>query len=346
MSEPRNKRLISADTVYGLLQSTGDLMRERFTTKGRTLDSNEWRTCNVYDLEQGFWKSIKDRDFGSVLTYTVMLAGRDVNVADLIHNSLDAYNEQVVRLQTSHAEHTKKLKEGHRLAIEEAGRKMETMNDTIRLQGITNSQHEETIKALRAKLEEKGIDPDEAPNGGWVKNHYGPMHVGVATLESTPELCWSVEKVVDSLTECTVIQGDPAAVKDLVLALDRIGRQETASVSNIFIDTSLINGGKITEMVKNAASEGAATAYKDVEKLFTPDPTERQSKVNRLQIATGLILQLPPEHDGRATWLLNYASHNDADVQEAIRQNPRAFTSIGDAVDWVQNMRSEAPAKS
>lgn len=269
MTEPRNKRLISADTVYGLLQSTGDLMRERFTSKGRTLDSNEWRTCNVFDLEQGFWKAIKDRDLGSVLTYTAMLAGRDVNVADLIHNSMDAYSEQVMRLQRDHAEHVKKLKDEHRVAIEEAGRKMETMQDTIRLQGITNSQHEQTIKALRAKLEERGINPDEAPNGGWVKNHYGPMHMGVATLESTPELCWSVEKVVDDLTECTVIQGDPAAVKDLVLTLARLEREETASVNHIFIDESLLTGGKITELVKEAASKGAAKAYDDIQNMPT-----------------------------------------------------------------------------
>lgn len=269
MTEPRNKRLISADTVYGLLQSTGDLMRERFTSKGRTLDSNEWRTCNVFDLEQGFWKAIKDRDLGSVLTYTAMLAGRDVNVADLIHNSMDAYSEQVMRLQRDHAEHVKKLKDEHRVAIEEAGRKMEAMQDTIRLQGITNSQHEQTIKDLRAKLEDRGIDPNEtAYNVGFGINRGGAIHTsGMATLESTPELCWSVEKVVDDLTECTVIQGDPAAVKDLVLTLARLEREETASVGQIFIDASLINGGKITELVKEAASKGAAKAYDEMQNM-------------------------------------------------------------------------------
>lgn len=270
MFEQRNKRLITADTVYGLLQSTGDLMRERFTCKGRTLDDNSWRTCPVLDLQAGFWQAIRDRDFGSVLTYTVMLAGRDVNVADLIADSLASYNEQVVQLQTAHAEHVKKLKEEHRVAIEEAGRKMETMQDTIRLQGITNSQHEQTIKALRAKLEEKGINPDEAPNGGWATSVYGPMHMGVALeSEAKPELCWSVEKVVDDLTECTVIQGDPAAVKDLVLTLARLEREETASVNHIFIDESLLTGGKITELVKEAASKGAAKAYDDIQNMPT-----------------------------------------------------------------------------
>lgn len=262
-------QLIKADTVYGLIQSVNDILRDRFTTKGRTLDDNSWRTCPVLDLQAGFWQAIKDRDFGSVLTYTAMLAGRDVNVADLIHGSLDAYNEQVVQLQTAHAEHVKKLKDEHRAAIEEAGRKMEAMNDTIRLQGITNSQHEQTIKDLRTKLEDRGIDPNEtAYNVGFGINRGGAIHTsGMATLESSPELCWSVEKVVDNITECTAIQGDPEAVKDLVLTLARMEREETASVSQIFIDSSLINGGKITELVKEAASKGAAKAYDEMQNM-------------------------------------------------------------------------------
>lgn len=340
MSEPRNKRLISADTVYGLIQAANDILRDRFTTKGRALFDNSWRTCNVYSLEEGFWKAITDRDFGSVLTYTVMLAGRDVNVADLIADSLASYNEQVVNLQTSHSEHVRKLKEEHSVAAEEAGRKMESMHDTIRLQGITNSQHEQTIKDLRSKLEDKGINPDE--KGGWVHQQYGSLSMGVATLESTPELCYSVESVCGDLVETLVIQGDPAAVKDLV----QVVRAEKAACDGPMVHNVVIHNPdpRIAELVKEAASKGAATAYQDNQKLFTPDPTEVQSRVNRLQIATGLILQLPDTHDGRATWLLNYATHSDPDVQTAIRQHPRAFTSIEDAVNWVKNLKSEAPA--
>lgn len=257
-------QLIKADTVYGLMQSTNDLLRDRFTSRGRTLDDNSWRTCNVYSLEEGFWKAITDRDFGSVLTYAVMLAGRDVNVASLIHNALESCGEQVLRIKG----------ELHTALENET-----TLKDTIRLQGITNSQYEQTIKDLRAKLEEKGIDPDEAPNGGWVKNHYGPMHMGVATLESTPELCWSVDKVVDGLTEYTTIQGDPAAVKDLVLTLARMGREDTESVSiesahnipadslSIYDGQTFINQSYITELVKEAASKGAAKACDDIQNI-------------------------------------------------------------------------------
>lgn len=214
MSEPRNKRLISADTVYGLMQSANDLMRERFTSNGRTLDDNSWRTCPVLDLQSGFWQAIRDRDFGSVLTYTAMLAGRDVNVADLIHDSLESYNEQIVKLQTDHSGYVKKLNDEQAKKIEEkdktiddAVRAMETMQDTIRLMGITEGQHKQTISDLRTKLGEHGT-PEP----------YFTGMVGVTALESerTPELCYSVETVCGELVETLVIQGDPEAVKDLV----------------------------------------------------------------------------------------------------------------------------------
>lgn len=261
MSESRNKRLISADTVYGLIQSTNDLLRDRFTSKGRTLDDNSWRICPVANLEWGFWKAIRDRDFGSVLTYAVMLAGRDVNVADLIHSSLQSCNEQVVKLQTTHSEHVNKLKDDHRVAIEEAGRKMESMQDTIRLQSVTNSQHEQTIKDLRAKQEDKSINPDA--DGSWVHQHYGPMTMGVALeSEAKPELCYSVEKVAGDVVETTVIQGDPAAVKDLVQTI----RAEQAPCGGPAIRNVVIHNPdpRITELVKEAATKGAAKAYDDI----------------------------------------------------------------------------------
>lgn len=180
-SEPRNKRLIAADTVYGLLQSANDLMRERFTSNGRTLDDNSWRTCNVLDLESGFWQAIRDRDFGSVLTYSAMLAGRGANVADLIANNIDASEHREI-----------------------------THLDTIRLQNITIEQHEKTIADLRAKLDEKGTP----------EPYRTELASGIA-LESErfPELCYSVETVFGESVETLVIQGDPDAVKDLVLAV-------------------------------------------------------------------------------------------------------------------------------
>ena len=206
--EPRTKRLITADTVYGLLQYANDLMRERFTSNGRTLDDNLWRTCQVLDLQSGFWQAVRDRDFGSVLTYAVMLAGRGVNVADLIYDPLGSYNEQVVKLQTTHSEHANKLKEEHRQATEEAGRRMESMQDTIRLQSITIEQHEKTIADLRAKLNGDAVS---------VPGSYQHLACGVALeSERIPELCYSVETVCGELVETVVIQGDPAAVKDLV----------------------------------------------------------------------------------------------------------------------------------
>ena len=185
----KQQELIKADTVYGLMQSVNDILRDRFTSKGRTLDDNSWRTCNAYSLEEGFWKAVRDRDFGSVLTYSAMLAGRGVNVADLIFNAMDAYGEQVTHLNERETTH----------------------KDTMRLQRTTIEQHEKTIASLRAKLGGKET-PEPEPY-----QHF----IGGMALESerAPELCYSVETVCGELVETTVIQGDPAAVKDLVMVI-------------------------------------------------------------------------------------------------------------------------------
>lgn len=175
-------QLIKADTVYGLIQSVNDILRDRFTSKGRTLDDNNWRGCPTESLEVGFWKAVRDRDFGSVLTYSAMLAGRGVNVADLIGNNIHASSHREI-----------------------------THLDTIRLQRTTIEQHEKTISDLRAKLDGKET-PEPEPY-----QHF----IGGMALESerTPELCYSVETVCGELVETTVIQGDPAAVKDLVMVI-------------------------------------------------------------------------------------------------------------------------------
>ena len=249
-SEPRNKRLITADTVYGLLQSANDLMRERFTSKGRTLDDNLWSTCQVLDLQSGFWQAIRDRDFGSVLTYTVMLAGRDVNVADLISDSLGSFNDQIIKLQTDHA---KQIKDKDK-TIDDAVRSMETMQDTIRLQRTTIEQHEKTIADLRAKLDEKGT-PEP----------YRTELAGGIALESerAPELCYSVETVCGELVETIVIQGDPAAVKDLVQTV----RAEQTTCTGPSGDVSVtLDSLKTTEdsQIAGAVAAAVAEAYKQV----------------------------------------------------------------------------------
>lgn len=178
----KQQELIKADTVYGLMQSVNDILRDRFTSKGRTLDDNSWRTCNAYSLEEGFWKAVRDRDFGSVLTYSAMLAGRGVNVADLIGDNIQA-----------------------------SARREITHLDTIRLQRTTIEQHEKTIADLRAKLNGDAVS---------VPGPYQHLACGVALeSERIPELCYSVEAVCDNTVETLTIQGDPAAVKDLVMII-------------------------------------------------------------------------------------------------------------------------------
>lgn len=215
-------QLIKADTVYGLIQSVNDILRDRFTSKGRTLDDNSWRTCNAYSLEEGFWKAVRDRDFGSVLTYSAMLAGRGINVADTIGDSIQAS----ARREIAHL-------------------------DTIRLQRTTIEQHEKTIADLRAKLDGK---TEPGP--------YQHLACGVALeSERIPELCYSVEAVCDNTVETLVIQGDPAAVKDLVMVV----RAEQATCTgpsgdvNVTLDSLKAKEDPIIAAAV-AAAEAAAVA--------------------------------------------------------------------------------------
>lgn len=240
MSE--QKQLIKADTVYGLIQSVNDILRDRFSSGSHTLSDNVWRTCNVLDLETGFWQAIRDRDFGSVLTYSAMLAGRGVNVADLIHNALESYNEQVVGLQTT-----------HQGAIKEAEAKLVTVNDTVRLQSVTIEQHEKTIADLRAKLDEKGTP----------EPYRTELASGIALeSERIPELCYSVETVCGELVETVVIQGDPAAVKDLVLTIRAENATCTGTSSAVNLDSLKT---KEDPIIAGTVAAAVAKAYDDIQ---------------------------------------------------------------------------------
>ena len=46
---------------------------------------------------------------------------------------------------------------------------------------------------------------------------------------------------------------------------------------------------------------------------------EKQSKYDRMRFAEGLIQQLPKDHDGRNTWLLNYGQSDEARQHRAVK---------------------------
>lgn len=232
MSE--QNKLIEAHTTYGLIQSVNDILNTRFTSNGHTLSDNSWRTCPVVNLENGFWKAVRDSDFGSVLTYSTMLAGRGVNVADLIVGATETYGEQVNRLNRE---------------IQSAFDNEATLKDTIRLQHITIEQHEKTISDLRAKLDEKGT-PEP----------YRTELVSGIALESEriPELCYSVETVCGELVETLVIQGDPEAVKDLVQAVRAEDKVYGPSDVNVTLDVQDADGKSV---LPGTAAAAVARAY-------------------------------------------------------------------------------------
>lgn len=56
---------------------------------------------------------------------------------------------------------------------------------------------------------------------------------------------------------------------------------------------------------------------------------EKQSRLNRVGSAEGLILQLPDNHDGRNTWLLNYGQSSEA---EKLRKERK--------LEWIEETQS------
>lgn len=70
-------------------------------------------------------------------------------------------------------------------------------------------------------------------------------------------------------------------------------------------------------------------------KHYVPTPVEVQSGLSRVRNAEGLILQLPKEHDGRNTWLLNYGTGEEA---RALRERYR--------VNWIRETQAAATVTS
>ena len=63
--------------------------------------------------------------------------------------------------------------------------------------------------------------------------------------------------------------------------------------------------------------DAAREELREVVKMSIPlDPSEMQSGYNRVQWAEGLIRQLPDDHEGRNSWLLNYGSPDDGQHQK------------------------------
>lgn len=61
-------------------------------------------------------------------------------------------------------------------------------------------------------------------------------------------------------------------------------------------------------------------------------PHELQSGLDRIRYAEGLIRQLPENHDGRNTWLLNYGQSDEA-------KEKRAKRGIG----WLEEYQAAEP---
>jgi hypothetical protein len=68
-------------------------------------------------------------------------------------------------------------------------------------------------------------------------------------------------------------------------------------------------------------------------------PHELQSGLDRQRHAELLILQLPADHDGRNTWLLNYGVGREAAMLRACRR-------VGFGVQWNEDTRAAQTVSS
>jgi hypothetical protein len=71
-------------------------------------------------------------------------------------------------------------------------------------------------------------------------------------------------------------------------------------------------GANLSEWLRSTAEAVAKKVRPSNRRVITLSPAELQSGLDRVKAAEGLIQQLPPTHDGRNTWLLNYGRGAEA----------------------------------
>lgn len=72
----------------------------------------------------------------------------------------------------------------------------------------------------------------------------------------------------------------------------------------------------------------AATVERALRNTIQLTPAEIQSGHDRVRWAEGLIKQLPEDHDGRNSWLLNYGSDKEARQAEWARRNGKTLQPV------------------
>ncbi len=98
-------------------------------------------------------------------------------------------------------------------------------------------------------------------------------------------------------------------------------REEWPAVGPSERETIEANAVMVAEMNANQRATITAQAKeikaleKRLQNAIELDPTEIQSGSSRVKHAAGLIKQLPRDHDGRNTWLMNYGDPADPEVQ-------------------------------
>lgn len=98
------------------------------------------------------------------------------------------------------------------------------------------------------------------------------------------------------------------------------------------------------ELRNSQALEKVVKDYQD-RKVITLTEAEIQSGLDRVRWAEGLIRQLPKDHDGRNSWLMNYGQMSDEYAKEFIanveRCKPKTETETGAPEDHTHNKAFE-----
>lgn len=74
------------------------------------------------------------------------------------------------------------------------------------------------------------------------------------------------------------------------------------------------------------------------EGIIVLNGSEIQSNHSRVKFAEGLIIQMPVDHEGRNTWLLNYGTSNEAGMLRQMHEN-----GIDKRLNWNNTTQSLDP---
>ena len=123
--------------------------------------------------------------------------------------------------------------------------------------------------------------------------------------------------VVSLVFQKVVVQS--VSSKLLVEIVEAVSLEEAFGKAYLLC-TRKLSGSESWTLAMDVVSEIGLTATLESFPSIRLNEVEIQSNHSRVNHAESLILQLPKEHDGRNTWLLNYGTRIEANTMREVRK--------------------------